>query len=1428
MAFSIIIMIIRQKQTKFWFRLVTFIIITTFLYQDVLLAQKCLSPKSAFNDFTGFFDIKEVNLPAQVRLQIYLGFNKITEKVFPQIKEKDLFKEITNIFCHIDPEYEKHIKFKKTSIQTQSEDGNGFFTVDIDLIPANISLTVVFYDPSRPPIRYLKGVCKSWRKEDDKYVRERGFWIVSKRKILIPSIDIVKAPRHFVRLSRWSEYVDYHGKRILYIFWKGYIFNLWRVIPGIGNAFIMFFRMSFSKRFRKDYIAKVLKPVLVKSLDDYEINIEEVKRLMGMKKNKAVSSFIFLITLIIMNEFVTAPLVGALILALPIPIFVKIPFLLIAGGSIRAIGMLITKWFIYPELNISKAIIVTLPKWIGIPWSLGYIMRSYNYNFSGIIERDRLNRFRKLVDDIISRDILSDKKLVMLELSKYGSSAKCIRLLERMIENPGKHPERVSFYKRIIKLIKANSASLVIDFGAEKISSALIENDYGIKGQVLRFEVRKAYRMEDIETARIAIIEQLRQAIIHAIDSAENSGLIIDEIIITMEGLSSHKAGSIDYSSRFRILEGMGFREIVDDIVKKRGIQERRIYFINEGHAAVAGEKMFGQHKIGGLFYLGLNTSLRAARIDTRGKIFLIPEFGYLYNVDIGNLEMEINQLAGRRRLVDLASRLAKLPQNREEYLEFKERYNVKDSMGLSMLRQAFKSKHPFAVKVYEVAAQIVGHAIVMALIDGTIKDTDKIVIGGDLETYGLVNDELREIFRNNICQIVSKSHPDIVQSIVFSSLDNSRELRGAKYYVRTRIDKKPKIRTVSAIKGALKDIGPPMEIEIPEEIKQRWKEQAKGIQLKQYSNNISAKVIEVEDLPKGINAWHFRDVDGALVIVIRKRMDAFLDEIIYHEYREDYWMGQGLSQREAHTIASYEQVLLFSEDGMLTPYHRSQLENMAVEELKGLIDEYYYGRNYHDMLKERYFDSLTIKKLKEYELRLIIESNIIFERERRLILVQDETIGERDRFNPYVFREGDEVKYGDIVALNFVTLLQRLGIEEGTGDFISNLGSGANPIPSNGYRIVNIDNNFIPPYLKGDKRYLFYEGDFRERDFMERMFTTLGFGPEIPDRAKAVVLFNMWTYLRLYAGRDVRRPIDWEMYLVKCFTQIWEDMVDEDGYFVFYYNNPPESANKIETDLPVKEVKRIMLKYFSKEISKVHNFYNDNNDLIATAFQKKKTADAFHGRIKKMEDSVKRSNELNGELAKLRSKAQGVSDANVLQFAVPISVLRSAGDFTLALKKMGLLGKGDTIFELIIYDLENELNGDEFTKSLDLPKNIRVYGITKKQADGTKSVKRVIKELYPLRANGHLLIVTNFVDRDDADSIKDHLSENLEQDVSLRVIVRPDETSVISLSSILSSWLHNLGSSINIILPILISPREIKERLERDMKYLWEIMVSA
>lgn len=214
---------------------------------------------------------------------------------------------------------------------------------------------------------------------------------------------------------------------------------------------------------------------------------------------------------------------------------------------------------------------------------------------------------------------------------------------------------------------------------------------------------------------------------------------------------------------------------------------------------------------------------------------------------------------------------------------------------------------------------------------------------------------------------------------------------------------------------------------------------------------------------------------------------------------------------------------------------------------------------------------------------------------------------------------------------------------------------------------------------------------------------------------------------------------------------------------------------------------------------------------------------------IYKLEKIVKELREFNTEWTRLGSVAQRAQDISRIQFAVPIELLKSAVDFTMALRKIKMLGKGETIFELIIYNLGEAIDGEKFIKLLNLPENVRVYTITKDEVGGSSDILQVnemIQKKYPLRENEYLMIATDMVDKGKVNDLRRRLEAYIEGNLSIGIVVKPDSMGAISLSKILADLIANINiDRLKIILPVSVP---LDKKLEEDLMALWGLLISA
>lgn len=195
---------------------------------------------------------------------------------------------------------------------------------------------------------------------------------------------------------------------------------------------------------------------------------------------------------------------------------------------------------------------------------------------------------------------------------------------------------------------------------------------------------------------------------------------------------------------------------------------------------------------------------------------------------------------------------------------------------------------------------------------------------------------------------------------------------------------------------GALKQIGvlgKEQSVGVSKKTLDRWADLAAAQNLQQREivpgETITAKVIQIKNedgaqvrMPEGLFAYHFRDAQGDLVIVLSNDLATDeIDEAIYHEFREDYW-EQELAARAArgelsaedegripwisHVLASAEESVAFGQDmDAITAYHARQIRSLENGQLRALISE---DRQAHQQVISRYLTEQQSQKYSEYE----------------------------------------------------------------------------------------------------------------------------------------------------------------------------------------------------------------------------------------------------------------------------------------------------------------------------------------------------------------------------------------------------------------------------------------------------------------------------
>ena len=140
-------------------------------------------------------------------------------------------------------------------------------------------------------------------------------------------------------------------------------------------------------------------------------------------------------------------------------------------------------------------------------------------------------------------------------------------------------------------------------------------------------------------------------------------------------------------------------------------------------------------------------------------------------------------------------------------------------------------------------------------------------------------------------------------------------------------------------------------------------------------------------------SAYHFKPSEEGfppstkydyIIVLNSLNTDEVNEEARFHEAREIYWMsktwedGSGVTQHEAHVLASAEQANIFSKN-RLTPYHLLQLENMEVQQLRKIVGENETKRAWHHEILERantsFGEGINVDEARDYERRLYSEA---------------------------------------------------------------------------------------------------------------------------------------------------------------------------------------------------------------------------------------------------------------------------------------------------------------------------------------------------------------------------------------------------------------------------------------------------------------------
>lgn len=218
---------------------------------------------------------------------------------------------------------------------------------------------------------------------------------------------------------------------------------------------------------------------------------------------------------------------------------------------------------------------------------------------------------------------------------------------------------------------------------------------------------------------------------------------------------------------------------------------------------------------------------------------------------------------------------------------------------------------------------------------------------------------------------------------------------------------------------------------------------------------------------------------------------------------------------------------------------------------------------------------------------------------------------------------------------------------------------------------------------------------------------------------------------------------------------------------------------------------------------------------------------------FRKLSSNITRNKDMCKIWSKLSGSVQKIRNIPRLKFAVSAQVLKNSGDIKNALNK--LKNRYNSDFELIIYDVETpeeaSLLQDYLKTVLSLPKNIAINTILKNELDAENIEQKInmIKKLTPISDNEYLCIVTDTINKNQSTEVAEKLKHIAGNRISIIIPQEPGQTELVSLSSILLKWLSDLNNpSINIVLPMLVSPQEFKEELEQQLKNAWQILTSA
>ena len=239
--------------------------------------------------------------------------------------------------------------------------------------------------------------------------------------------------------------------------------------------------------------------------------------------------------------------------------------------------------------------------------------------------------------------------------------------------------------------------------------------------------------------------------------------------------------------------------------------------------------------------------------------------------------------------------------------------------------------------------------------------------------------------------------------------------------------------------------------------------------------------------------------------------------------------------------------------------------------------------------------------------------------------------------------------------------------------------------------------------------------------------------------------------------------------------------------------------------------------------------------------------------------NSAVRKSDLNKSASQFSGACQKTYDVSKMRFYIPVEVLKNSADVTITLNRIGMLNssikESSILFELVVtgvtdddMELINSINRNDVKQALNLPKNLKVGIIAESEIQGraklaaidivnpkvrTEIIKQLSLEARPLEQGEVMAIVTNAVAEGKAEELEELLKPELADNISIRVAVSPEAgKSMFSLSSIINDWLKDIQqgkkSTINIILPAILSPAEMIRQLENAVRSAWQVLAAA